>query len=60
MDNSRAEAGSLPTTVTAALIADLKASGERQRQALALLYRSHAPRLMNTSYDVRNRCEGAS
>ena len=46
MDNSRAEAGSLPTTVTAALIADLKASGERQRQALALLYRSHAPRLV--------------
>lgn len=46
MDNIRAEAGSLPTTVTAALIADLKASGECQRQALALLYRSQAPRLV--------------
>ncbi len=46
MDHITAEASRLPATVTAALIADLKAGGERQRQALALLYRRHAPRLV--------------
>ncbi|PPE71995.1 hypothetical protein C3942_20870 [Solimonas fluminis] len=45
MDARRAETRSLPATATAALLADLKANGERQREALALLYRSAAPRL---------------
>lgn len=34
-----------PMIATAALIADLKASGERQSEAVALLYRGFAPRL---------------
>ncbi|MDM4773039.1 RNA polymerase sigma factor [Solimonas sp. SE-A11] len=45
MNPNQAEAHRHPQIVTAAWIADLKASGERRREAMARLYRAYAPRL---------------
>ena len=45
MNQETAEAIRLPEIGTAALIADLKASGARRREAMARLYRCQAPRL---------------
>lgn len=45
MDSERADVSNLRAVATASFIADLKATGARQRHAFALLYRDYAPRL---------------